>query len=72
MENKILKLLERSEMTTTAIATALNENYWKVVVKLQDLEKEGKIVREKKPNQTFWHLVEFKTADKLVEDKNEK
>ena len=56
MKEKILKILKRGEMTTTAISEYLKENYWKTYALLQELEKEGKIIREKKPHQTFWHL----------------
>jgi len=56
MKEKILEILKRGEMTTTAISEYLKENYWKTYALLQELEKEGKIIREKKPHQTFWHL----------------
>jgi len=64
-KQKILKLLERDSVTTNAVAEFLKEHYWKTLVLLLELELEKKIIREKKPKQTFWHLVGFKTAYEL-------
>lgn len=59
IKKEILEVLKRGSMASTTIATLIKENYWKVVLALNEMEQEGLLVNERKTkNQSVWKLKE--------------
>ncbi len=56
-EKLILKFLKQhGRSSTTKLAYAVNSNTWSILKYLEELEKKGKIVREKETTATYWKL----------------
>lgn len=55
-KNEILELLKEGEMPTGKIAYKTNINQYKAEELLKDLEKERKILSEKRGRGTYWRL----------------
>lgn len=56
-EKRILSFLKRKgRSSTTRIAAEINSNLWMAKKYLDKLEKEGKIIKEKETNATYWRF----------------
>lgn len=57
-QKKILEFLEKEELATTKIAFLISANLYQAEEYLNELEKEGFIIKKLRNNATYWVLKE--------------